>query len=408
VKLIWQSPTVRSMVVYALSGIGFTGSNLILARVLPTEQYALFTLVIALGNLGYALAPAGLDGVVTRRHLEPGPRLFNSTLAVSTLIGLAFGLIGMESYGMSAALAFMLFLSSAAGGLMVVASARFQSEQRFSRSLLLGQSPNIVLLAAALVSVLAHESGAWLPVLISTIGFVVAAWIGWVMLARERRKRHAPAEGPFAWSEALAFAGMNASGLVLIQLERLVIPHALPLADLALFGVLGAIAGSVYRVMQMGVGFSLLPRLRAAEDVLQRRRLVFHEARLVGAMAVVGSLAVWFGTPLVERYLLAGKYHLPGSLLVAAIVSGIGKIANAFSKATASAVADPRELSLVNLTGWISVALGVVGALFGAHWWGLTGLIYGVAVGWFLRAAIAFVLVGRHLRLPVSIPATAP
>jgi hypothetical protein len=212
---------------------------------------------------------------------------------------------------------------------------------------------------------------------------------------------------PFSWSEALAFAGMNASGLVLIQLERLVIPHALPLADLALYGVLGAIAGSVYRVMQMGVGFSLLPRLRAADNVLQRRRLVFHEARLVGALALVGSLAVWVGAPLVERYLLAGKYHLPGSLLLAAIVSGIGKIANAFSKATASAVADPRELSLVNVSGWVSVALGIVGAFVGAHW-GLTGLIYGVAVGWFLRAIIGFALVGRHLRLPVSIPAVAP
>jgi O-antigen/teichoic acid export membrane protein len=395
------------MVVYALSGIGFAGSNLILARVLPTEQYALFTLVIALGNLGYALAPAGLDGVVTRRHLEPGRQLFGSTLTASILIGLGFGILGMESYGMAAPLAFMLFLSATAGGLMVVASARFQSEQRFSQSLLLGQSPNLVLLAAAAVSLVAHESGAWLPVMISTVGFVVAAWIGWAMLARERRERQAPAEAPFSWREALAFAGMNASGLVLIQLERLVIPHALPLADLALYGVLGAIAGSVYRVMQMGVGFSLLPRLRAADNVLQRRRLVFHEARLVGALALVGSLAVWVGAPLVERYLLAGKYHLPGSLLLAAIVSGIGKIANAFSKATASAVADPRELSLVNVSGWVSVALGIVGAFVGAHW-GLTGLIYGVAVGWFLRAIIGFALVGRHLRLPVSIPAVAP
>jgi O-antigen/teichoic acid export membrane protein len=407
VKVLWQSPTVRSMVVYGLSGVGFAGSNLILARVLPTEQYALFTLVIALGNLGYALAPAGLDGVVTRRHLEPGRRLFSSTLRVSTLVGLAFGVIGVASYGMSVPLACMLFLSSAAGGLMTVASARFQSEQRFGQSLLLGQSPNIVLLAAAAVAVIAHESGAWLPVLISTLGFVAAAWIGWAILMREHRERRSPAEAPFSWSEALAFAGMNASGLVLIQLERLLIPHALPLADLAIYGVLGAIAGSLYRVMQMGVGFSLLPRLRAAESVLERRRLVFHEARLVGAMVVVGSLAVWFCTPLVERYLLAGKYHLSGPLLLAAIVSGIGKIANAFSKGIAAAVADPRELSLVNLTGWVSVALGVVGAFVGAHW-GLAGLIYGVAFGWFLRAAIASVLVARHLRLPVSIPAVAP
>ena len=106
--------------------------------------------------------------------------------------------------------------------------------------------------------------------------------------ARAPRPR-GTAEAPFSWGEALAFAGVNASGLLLIQLERLVIPHVLPLADLALYGVLGAIAGSIYRVMQMGVGFSLLPRLRAAATVVERRQLVAHEAKLVGAMTIVGS-----------------------------------------------------------------------------------------------------------------------
>jgi O-antigen/teichoic acid export membrane protein len=395
------------MAVYALSGIGFAGSNLILARALPTEQYALFTLVIALGNLGYALAPAGLDGLINRYHLETGPNLLRAALGASTLIGLAVGLVGMTSYGMSPALAGMLFVSAAAGGLMVIAGARLQSEHRFAQSLVLGQSPNIVLLVAALAAVVGQATGAWLPILISTVGFVAAAVIGWTVLLRERRRRHAPAEAPFSWGEALAFAGVNASGLLLIQLERLILPHVLPLADLALYGVLGAIAGSIYRVMQMGVGFSLLPRLRAAATVVERRRLVAHEAKLVGTMVLVGSAAVWFATPLIERWLLAGKYHLPGSLLLAAIVSGIAKIANAFSKATASAVAEPRELSLVNLSGWISVGLAVAGAYAGARW-GLTGVIYGVGMGWFLRASIAFVLVGRHLRLPVSIPAVAP
>jgi O-antigen/teichoic acid export membrane protein len=406
VRDLWQSPTLRSMVVYALSGLGFAGSNLILARVLPTEQYALFTLVIALGNLGYALAPAGLDGVVNRHHLEAGPSLLTQAARPALLVGLAFAIIGMVSYGMSASLAAMLFISAATGGLMVVAAARFQSEQRFAQSLALGQSPNIVLLVAAVVAMAAHASGAWLPVLISTIGFVVAAAIGWTVLLRERTGRAGDVVR-FSWREALAFAGMSASGLVLIQLERLVIPHVLPLADLALYGVLGAIAGSIYRVMQMGVGFSLLPRLRAAGTVVERRQLVAHEAKLVGAMTIVGSLAIWFCTPFIERWLLAGKYHLPGSLLLAAIVSGIAKIANAFSKATASALAEPRELSLVNLSGWVSVALAVGGAYVGARW-GLAGVIYAVAVGWFLRAAVAMVLVARHLRLPVSIPAVAP
>ena len=394
------------MVVYALSGVGFTGSNLILARVLSTEQYAIFTLVIALGNLGYALAPAGLDGVVTRHHLDASPSLLSRTTWAALLVGAGFAAIGIASYGMSATLAAMLFVSTAAGGLMVVAAARFQSEQRFARALMLNQSPNIVLLLAAGASVLTRVPGAWLPVLISMVGFAVAAAYGWAALLRERAGR-ASGRVEFAWGEALAFAGLNASGLLLIQLERLVLPHVLPLADLALYGVVAAIAGSVYRVMQMGVGFSLLPRLRAATTIIERRRLVSHEARLVGGMAVLGSAAIWLFTPLLERWFLAGKYHLAGPLLLAVIASGLAKIANAFSKATAAAMADPRELSLINASGWISVGLALAGAWIGARW-GLTGVIYGVAVGWLVRAAVTFVLVLRHLRLPVSIPAVAP
>jgi O-antigen/teichoic acid export membrane protein len=394
------------MAVYALSGVGFTGSNLILARVLPTEQYAMFTLVIALGNLGYSVAPLGLDGVVTRRHLDADPGLLLQSGRAAFLVGLVFAAVGMISYGMAVPLAAMLLVSAATGGLMVVAGARLQSEQRFAHSLALGQSPNVVLLAAAFASVVTRIPGAWLPVLISTIGFVAAAAYGWSLLLREHAGRPAGITA-FSWAEALAFAGLNASGLLLIQLERLVLPHVRPLADLALYGVLGAIAGSVYRVMQMGVGFSLLPRLRAATTVVDRRRLIFHEARLVGAMVLVGSAAIWIGAPLLERWVLAGKYHLGASLLLAAIVSGIAKIANSFAKATASALAEPRELSLVNVLGWVSVGVALAGAYVGAHW-GLAGVIYGVAIGWALRAVVTIGLVARHLRMPVSLPVVAP
>ena len=66
------------------------------------------------------------------------------------------------------------------------------------------------------------------------------------------RERHAKPDltCEIAWGEALAFAGVNTSGLLLSQLDRLIIPHVRPLEDLATFGVLGVIAGSLYRVLQ--------------------------------------------------------------------------------------------------------------------------------------------------------------
>ena len=404
-KSPWRSPTLRSVVVYGASGLGFAGANLILARVLPTAEYALFTLVIALVNLSFALAPGGVDGIVNRRHLEAGPSLLKRTLGAGLVTGLIFLLIAGSVYHLSVPLLLIVFAATVGGGAMAVAGAQFQSEQRFGISLALTQSPNLTLMVAALVVVVTGINEAQLPLAISALGFVLAGVLGWWVLFRERAaKPHR--EISFPWGEALSFAGLNAAGLVLVQLDRLIIPQVLPLHDLATYGVLAAIAGSLFRVLQMGAAYTLIPRLRAAASVVERRRLIAHEAKLVSAIVVAGSGVIWFVTPLIERYFLAGKYHLGSSLLFAALFSGVAKVMNAFTKSTVTALATAGELSIVNLFGWISVAVAIVAAILGARW-GLAGVIYGVGLGWLLRALTALYLTLRHLELPESIPVTA-
>ena len=402
---LWHSPTLRSVVIYGASGLGFAGANLILARVLPTAEYALFTLVIALVNLSFALAPGGVDGMVNRRHLEAGPSVLKRTLAAGLVTGLIFLLIAGFVYHLSVSMLLVVFAATLGGGAMTVAGAQFQSEQRFGISLALTQSPNLTLMVAALVVVVMGIKEARLPLAISALGFVLAGVIGWWVLFRERAAKPYRETG-FPWGEALSFAGLNATGLLLVQLDRLIIPQVLPLHDLATYGVLAAIAGSLFRVLQMGTAYTLLPRLRAAASVVERRRLIAHEASLVSAIVVAGSVVIWFVTPLVERHFLAGKYHLGGALLFAALFSGVAKVMNAFTKSTVTALATAGELSIVNLLGWVSVAVAVVAAILGARW-GLTGVIYGVGLGWLMRALTALYLTLRHLKLPESIPVTA-
>ena len=388
------------------SGVGFAGANLILARRLPETEYALFTLFLALVNLGYALSPAGLETFVVRQPIEFGPRFLRKVLTATVPVGALIGAIGYFGYDLSGTVSSLLALATAAGGLMSVAAARLQAELRFGLSLTIAQSPNLFLIAAAVLVVLAGVQDATLAVAVSTAGFVIAAWYGWAILLRER---HAKPERTCAvvWGEALAFAGVNASGLLLVQLDRLIIPHVRPVEDLATFGVLAALVGSLYRVMQQGVGYSLLPRLKAASSVEERRRLLAHEAWLVGAVAVIGAAFIWVITPPVEQYLLAGKYHLTPALIVAAIVAGVAKILNAFFKASVSAIGTPSEVALVNYVGWVSVVVAVAAGLAGGAW-GLAGVIYGVALGWLLRAVGAMYVTARHLRLPATVPATTP
>lgn len=287
---------------------------------------------------------------------------------------------------------------------MAVAAAQFQSERRYGISLALTQSPNIVLMVAAVVVVWTRIREARLPLAISALGFVVAGVVGWWVLFGERAAKPYR-ETRFPWGEALSFAGLNAAGLVLLQLDRLIIPRVLTLHDLATFGVLAAIVGSLFRVLAMAVGYTLLPRLRGAGTVIERRRLIAHEVKLVLAISIAGSIAIWFLTPWIEHAFLEGKYHLGGSLLVATLFSGIAKVMNSFTKSTVTALATAGEVSIVNVLGWVSVAVAIAAGILGARW-GLPGVIYGVGLGWLVRALTASYITLRHLKLPESIPAT--
>jgi O-antigen/teichoic acid export membrane protein len=400
VRSLWRSATLRSAAVLGLSGLGFALANLVLARALPTEEYALLTLVVALVNVGYPLAAAGVDGLVNRRRLEAGPQLLRRLMHASVPVALGFTAIGLAGYETSLPVGLMILLCTLAGGALLVAGGQFQSEERFGISLALTQSPNLVLLLAA-GGVLAAGSHRAEPALAAwTAGFFAAACVGWSLLFRERHaKPHRSSE--FPWSEALSIAGLGAVGLLLIQLERLLLPHLLPLEDLATYGVLAAIAGSLFRVLQMGVGYSLLPRLRAAPGVRERRRLLFKEARLVVAVATTGSLFIWVATPQIEHWFLGGKYHLSAALVLAAVVTGFAKVLNGFAQSAVSALAEPRELHLVAVLGWVSVLVAALGAVAGARW-GLPGVIYGVGLGWVMRASVGMVLSARHLRVPVT------
>jgi hypothetical protein len=392
--------------VLGLSGVGFAVANLMLAKALPTTEYALFTLVVALVNVGYPLAPAGVDGLVNRVRLEAGPRLLRRLVRALVPVGLLFAFIGLAGYGTSPSIGLMILVSTIAGGTLLVAGGQFQSEQRFGISLALNQSPNLILLLSAVWVVLAGTRGAEPPLLIWTGGFVAAAAAGWWVLFRERHAKPSNSVA-FSWSEAFAIAGLSAAGLLLIQLERLLLPHLLPLEELATYGVLAAIVGSLFRVLQMGVGYSLLPRLRAAPGVLERRRLIARESRLVIAIAALGSAAIWIAVPYVERWFLDGKYHLSGALVLAALVTGVAKILNGFAQSTVSALADARELSVVSVMGWMAVVVAVAGAAAGARW-GLGGVIYGVGLGWLVRASISLYVAARHLRLPATAAPVTP
>jgi O-antigen/teichoic acid export membrane protein len=380
---------------FAASGAAFALANLILARYLPEREYAVATLVLALINLGAPIAAAGLDGVAVRGGLRFGRYLLTPVLLAATLVAAVVAAIA-AGYHIGAAAAVMAAVATIGGGALTVAAAEFQRRQRFWISLGLLQSPNLVLLIAAIVAAVAGVTSAGLPLLIATVGFIVPAVCAWWLVLRGLSGEVQPAEIP--WREARSLAAANASIILLVQLDRLIIPYLLPLSALATYGALSAVVGSFFSVMQRGVGYSLLPRLSGAPDVAARRRLVAAEARLVAVVVAGGTVLIWLLVPVVERWLLDNRYQFSNMLVGAAILAGWAKLLHSFGRATVTALADARELAIMSAVGWGAVVVSAAGAAVGARW-GLAGVILGVVLGWILRSAVSLSITMRYLRL---------
>jgi O-antigen/teichoic acid export membrane protein len=377
---------------FGLGGVGYALGNLLLARALPPAQFGVFTLFIALVQIGASLAPVGLDGQVNRRpgaSVRPGRALLTSgTVAAITAV------VAWTVYRLDAALIVALVISITAGGTSHVASAVFQSRLRFGLSLSLSQGLAVALLGMGAVAVMV--GGAPPASLAAFVAgyYLISASVGWGILAREKPRGSTEVH---SFLEGLSLLGITAAAMILMQLERLLTPRLLTLEDLATFAVVATLIGSPFRMLQMGAGYTLLPRLSTASTPAERRHLVRREA--VAVMLIGGAAAVlaWFAAPWVARWLLAGKYELTAALMIATLVSGGVKIGDAFATTVVWALGSARQLAMLNWVSWACAGLGVVAAWLGARW-GLVGLMYGVTFGWVGRGAIAGALAAKLLR----------
>ena len=390
------SPVFYTALMYAFSGLGFAGANLVLAFFLPPIEYGMVTLLVALLNTSIPLSAIGMDGAILRRQLDFAPRLLGVVLLTSLAAGSITFLVGHAIYDLRTIDLLVLLPTIMAGGMTFLAAAQFQSLQRFSISVTLNQFVNLCLVFASLIGLLLGATQAWLLLLILLLGYLLTAGWSWTTLLRQSTKP-ASAAGAIPWRDAIFYAAATGAGLLLLQMERLLTPKVLSLHDLATFGVVAAVVMAPFRSLEMAVGFSLLPRLRAAAGPAGRRRLLVHEGKSLALLIVVGSIVTWYVAPLIIEWLLTGKYVIGSAIFIAAIFGGAMRVLSSAARSSAMALCSTRELGYLGVLLWLSVALAMAGGIVGSHF-GLAGLIYGVALGTICRGLAAAFLAAPHLR----------
>ncbi len=387
-RALLRSPSLRAGAAMGVGGVCFSVGGLILARELPTQEYALVCLVLGIVAVAGNTAPLGLDQVVARRGIRLDARWRCASFRASVVTAVAAALIAGLVYHVSPALTGCVALITLTLGIAQSVGAHFQGQRQFGIAVWVVQLLNGTI---ALVGVVAAATGLGSATevcgLMSVVG-VVAAVIVWRWV---RHEGDGGARQLTPWSvraEALSLATMQAGGSIFLQLERLLVAPTVGLHELATYGVLAAFVSSPFRLLQGAVQFTLIPQLRAASDARERRALVRREGALVSAPLIIGSAAIWLLAPPLAHWLLAGRYDLGAALVTVTLFSGWLKLLNGFVTAIVVACGEERRLGWLSVICWATLGVSGIGAVLGIPW-GLVGVIFGIAMGWLARCLLA-------------------
>jgi O-antigen/teichoic acid export membrane protein len=398
-KALYRSASLRTAAAMGVGGIGFSLGSLVLARVLPTQEYGIVALVLGIVAVAGLTAPLGLDQVAARRGIRLDAHWRRAALGACAATAVGAALVAGVVYHLSPAVMASVAVITLALGIAQSAGGHFQGQQHLRTAVWVVQLLNGSLALVALVALsLGASSAASVCLALAAVAILAAAWVWWLL----RRREGMGERQPTAWGlrgEAASLLTVQACGSAFMQLERLLLGPIVGLHDLAVYSVLAALVSSPFRLLQAAVQFTLIPTLRVAGDARARRAKIAREGALVFVTIAVGSVAIWVLAPTVARWFVGGRYTLSHALIAATLISGFIKVLSGFLTAVVVSCGEERRLRRLSFFSWGSIGISVAGAFLTAPW-GLVGVIYGIAAGWLIRCILTAWLALPYLRQP--------
>jgi O-antigen/teichoic acid export membrane protein len=381
-----KSQSMRAAISFAAGGFGFAAGNIVLAKYLSPDAFGVVALLLALNQFGLTFGSFGMD-VVVNRHRPLIDRAFATHLLIPAVATSAVMVVlGYRYYGLSALIVALMFVMIVASTVNRVVAGLFQEQGRFRTAIGLLQIHNYMLLVAALLIALLSLPDASLVAALIALGYLCTAVIGWWQARVTMTDGRSRISIRLLLSEGASVVGLNVAVQLLFQFERLVIPKLGSMQMLATYAVVAAVAGSAFRMIQLGNSFTLLPRIRAAPDAASARKVIVHEFITAFFVAVAASLGIVLLSPVIFHYVLHDKYPIATALLAVAIAMGLVRVWEGFSTTIVSALGTPRRLAQLSGVSWVTLAVALCGSIMGSSY-GLVGILYGTLSAWVVLAA---------------------
>lgn len=398
-KALYRSASLRTAAAMGIGGVGFSLGSLLFARLLPTEEYGLVSLVLGIVAVAGLTAPLGLDQVAARRGIRLDAGWRRAALGACAVTALGAAAVAALVYHLAAPLVVSVTLITIALGTAQAAGGHFQGQQHLRAAVWVVQLLNgAIALVAVLDMGLGLASAAAVCLAIAAVALLGAAAVWWLV----RRREGSGDSQPAPWGlrgEAMSLLTVQTCGSAFMQLERLLLGPIVGLHDLAVYSVLAALVSSPFRLLQGAVQFTLIPTLRVASGARARRAKLAREAALVFFTVAAGSVAIWLLAPPVARWMTAGRYALSDALIAATLISGFLKVLSGFTTAVVVSCGSERRLRILSFVSWGSIGISVAGAFLTGPW-GLVAVLYGISAGWLIRCLLTAWLALPYLRQP--------
>ena len=399
------SPAIKAAGAFAMGGAAFALANLLLARHLSTQDFGHFSLILSITLLSIPLGPMGLDSVALRHRPGPQIKLLGGALIFGAIGAILVAALAAKIYALDSRILLVLGIAIMAGSLARMSASIFQSVERFKAALLLMQAQNITLIIAAVAAGIFTGISSDAVFSLYAVQWVIVAMIGWYLLLFRSKIPTLPS-WKIPWPEIPALFGYLVTHNLSTQVDKLLIPKLMDIETLATFGVLSPLVMAPFKMLQSGVGYTLVPRLKSATSLAHRTRLALHEAKTTSVIVVLSGSAAFIVAPWVTNVFLNGKYELSQLLIASAVFSGVLRVAAMYASSIVTALGESHHLMWMTRASWIALSVSVIGGAWGVQW-GLPGFIFGFALGLLVRTGIATFFAIQVWHLPIPPPKIA-
>lgn len=373
-------------------------ANVLYAKLLSPTDFGRLVLVETIASITMGISPFGFETLIGRKEVNHPRRAIAKLLGVLFLLGVVVVAVAHFLLPGSFLLIVLIVVASLAGAATRLFAAIEQSELRFSRSMLISQLAQFLFLATA-VAGFVFRTPSWEESAALYAGcFVFSALLGLFLVRNYDLELDSTAIVPIGQlcSRGFGIVGATATLLVLGQMEKLVAAETLGMRELGTLGLASTLVASPFKLLSAGVGYTLLPRLRATADAAARKKMVRQEFWLSMTVGALGALVLIAVVPKFVTAVFGDEYTITYGLVLALVALGIVRLNSGVISATINSLGDTKMLYQFTLAGWVATALAAAAA-FALAGYGSIGVVAGVTIGWLFRNTLAAYLVRKEL-----------